>query len=345
MLLSLGPRPLTVSAVMLAGICLIGADKPPTTNAPDRLAVFKVRHALTVKEIPTEAKIVRVWFWVPDDDDCQKLLDFTVTTAPAECRLTRDATYGHRYLYAEVANPGKTIDLATDFVLVRHAVTVRLDPAKARPLTDWHRATFAEHLRRDCPNMEVTDRIVQLANQLCGDERNVVHQVRGLFDFVVNNTKHYSLTNAPKSSGQGNADYCLDAGGGSCTDQHALFIALARARGIPTRLHFGSRLQAKNEGKDLDPGYRCWVTYFVPGYGWVPMDIVAANTNPAERDRYFSGLDERRIRFVEGRDLELNPRQQGPRVNLFIGAYVEVDGRPHAQFDRVMKFTEIRDSD
>ena len=158
--------------------------------------------------------------------------------------------------------------------------------------------------------------------------------------WVVANTDHYSKKGAPKSSGKGSAEYCLDNKGGGCTDQHALFIALCRARGIPTRLHFGSNLRPQNAGKDVDPGYRCWVQYFVPNYGWVPTDLSAADTNPGKESFFYSGLDERRIRFAEGRDLELNPRQTGERVNLLIVAYVEVDGRPHTSFDRVLRYTE-----
>jgi transglutaminase-like putative cysteine protease len=296
---------------------------------------------LTVKDVPEGSKSVRVWFWLPDDDDCQKLLDLSVVEAPTGYQITRDAANGHRYLYAEVQNPSKTVNLATDFVIRRQAVSVALDPAKAGAITDLHRQVFAEYLRRDCPNMEVNDRIVDLASKTCGNDTNVVTQVRKLFDFVVDNTNHYSIPNAPKSSGKGSVEYCLDMKGGGCTDQHALFIAMARARGIPTRLHFGSRLTAKNEGKEMDPGYRCWVTYFVPNYGWVPMDISAANTTPTERERFLSGLDERRIRFAEGRDLELSPKQHGPRLNLLITAYVEVDGKPHTGFQRVLKFNEV----
>lgn len=140
----------------------------------------------------------------------------------------------------------------------------------------------------------------------------------------------------------GSMAYCMDSKGGGCTDQHALFIAMARARGIPARLHFGSRLTAQNEGKVYDPGYRCWVTSFVPNCGWVPMDISAGNTNPKERGRFSSGLDERRIRFHEGRDLELSPKQDGPRVSLFITAYIEVDDKPHKKFDRQLQFEVIK---
>ena len=96
-----------------------------------------------------------------------------------------------------------------------------------------------------------------------------------------------------------------------------------------------------NAGKDFDPGYRCWVTFFAPNYGWVPVEISAANTTPDKRGFYFGGLDDRRIRFAEGRNLQLSPAQSGPRVNLLIVAHVEVDGRPHTDFDRTVRFEEI----
>ena len=51
----------------------------------------------------------------------------------------------------------------------------------------------------------------------------------------------------------------------------------ARARGIPARLQMGYRLRETNEGKEVDPGYRCWAEYFVPNYGWVSADIVEAD--------------------------------------------------------------------
>jgi hypothetical protein len=75
------------------------------------------------------------------------------------------------------------------------------------------------------------------------------------------------------------------------------------------------------------------------------MDLSAADTNPDKREFYYTGLDDRRIRFAEGRDLELNPRQTGERLNLLIVAYVEVDGKPHKAFERVLKYVEVKDAD
>jgi len=325
--------------------CLVAVVGSTRAASPD-VATFRIEHKLTVTKIPAGSHEVRIWFWLPDDDDSQKVLDLRVKDAPPGYRLTRDANYGHRYLYAAIANP--TSDhaaISTEFLLRRSAVSLPVDSSRAAPLTDPHRSLFAEYLRRDVPNMEVTDKVVELANQICGKETDELKQARLLFDWVTDHTDHYSKGGAaPKSSGKGSVEYCLSKKGGGCTDQHALFIALARARGIPTRLQFGTLLKPANEGKEMDPGYRCWVQYFVPNYGWVPMDIAAANTNPTKRDFYFSGLDNRRIHFSEGRNLDLAPKQDGPRLNLMIIAYIEIDGKPHESFQRILKYTEVKDN-
>jgi transglutaminase-like putative cysteine protease len=330
------------AAITVLFATALHATEPKHAAASPPSAVYKVEHSLTVKDIPDGAKTVRIWFWFPDDDPDQKVLNYAVTQAPSVYRLTRDPVNGHRYLYAEADNPKTTLTLATEFTLRRTAAHIVLEPAKAGPITEAHRRLFAEYLRTDCPCMLVDDRITELANKICGNEKNVAAQARKLFDWVVANTDHYSKSkDAPKSSGQGSALYCLNQKGGGCTDQHALFIAMARARGIPTRLQFGSRLNPTNEGKDHDPGYRCWVQYFVPNYGWVSTDMSAADTNPGQEDFYFSGLDERRVWFLEGRDLELNPKQSGERINLLIVAHVEVDGRPHTAFTRNVRFMRV----
>ncbi|MEW6737999.1 MAG: transglutaminase domain-containing protein, partial [Acidobacteriota bacterium] len=331
---------------MIISLLLWAVPALAQTETVPKSATYSVNHSLTIKDIPSGSKKLRIWFWLPDDDDAQKLLDLVVTNAPADYKITRDPNYGHRYFYAEVSNPATTASITMDLLIRRNAVVMAVDAGKAGKLTDIHRKEFSEYLKTDVPNMEVSERIVKLANEVCGNETNVVLQARRIFDYIVDNSEHYSKSEqAPKSSGKGSAEYCLNMKGGACTDQHSLFIALARARGIPTRLHFGSRLQVKNEGKAVDPGYRCWVQYFVPNYGWVSMDISGADTNPELRSFYFSGLDERRIKFMEGRDLQLNPLQDAGRVNLVIGAYVEVDGKPHSAFERLLKFNTVNPSE
>lgn len=151
----------------------------------------------------------------------------------------------------------------------------------------------------------------------------------------------------------GDAAECLTNDGGCCTDMHSLFIALARARGIPARLQMGYRVLEKNVGKEVDPGYRCWAEYFLPGYGWIPADIVEADAaDGLGPQRWFRGLTERRIWLNHGREFTLSPAQAaGPVSTMSIG-YAEVDGRPvilrpspegdvPAQLTRTVLFTEV----
>jgi transglutaminase-like putative cysteine protease len=305
---------------------------------------YAVQHGLTVKEIPQGTKKVRIWFWVPREDGAQKILDFAVSNAPGDYKLTRDPIYGQQYLFCEVEKPKQDkLTLSTEFLVKRCAVSVALDPSKAGVLTPAHRQVFAAYLRKDTPHMEVTDSISMLAKEVIGEETNVVKQARLIYNYVIEKADHYSKgEGAPKPSKIGSVPYCRINGGGSCTDMHSLFIALSRAAGIPTRLAFGSRLQSKNEGKEIDPGYRCSAEFFAPKLGWIPLDVAAGDTNPDKKEFYFGGLDDRRILFNEGRDIELSPKQNGPRLNLFIGAYVEVDGQMHSAWERTMKFNEVK---
>ncbi|MGZ8921473.1 MAG: transglutaminase domain-containing protein, partial [Limisphaerales bacterium] len=122
-------------------------------------------------------------------------------------------------------------------------------------------------------------------------------------------------------------------------DQHALFIALCRAREIPARLFYGSRLKPENANKDHDPGYRCWPAFFAPGLGWVPLDISSADAAGSDTaNNWFGGLDENRLEWAEGRDFDFEPRS-AQRPDLVIRGWVEIDGKPHPDFTRTVHFT------
>ena len=123
-----------------------------------------------------------------------------------------------------------------------------------------------------------------------------------------------------------------DAKHGNCTDFHSLFISLARAEGIPARFEIGFPVPGGAEG--TIPGYHCWAEFFVNGVGWVPVDISEAWKDPKKHDYFFGALDANRVQFTIGRDLTLQPKQDGGPLNYFIYPYVEVDGKP---FDGIEK--------
>lgn len=301
--------------------------------------VYTVKQTFTVKDLPAGAKNVRGWFWMPEDRPEQRVLEFRVTEAPASFRITRDPRYGRSWLHAETAASDKPLRIVTEFKVLRRSVSGMADASKASPMTDDYRRAFATELNLEEKYMEVTPDIRKVADELAGKETNPVLQARKFFQYVIDKSEHYSKSGPmPKGLCLGSAKECMLGTGDCCTDQHALFIALCRARGIPCRLMYGSRLKPENEGKDHDPGYRCWPNFFAPGLGWVPLDISSADTAPADRaGEWFGGLDENRMEWAEGRDFDLEPRS-AVRPDLVIRGYVEVDGKPHKNFDRVVNF-------
>jgi hypothetical protein len=321
---------------------LIGVASLATIGLRESRAdtLFTVRQSYAVTNLPEGAKQVRGWFWMPEDRPEQKVLEFKVTKAPESFRITRDPRYGRSWLHAEVAaDASKPLEIVTEFKVLRRAVKGMADESKTRPLTDQDRRLFAAELRRDEKHMEVNGMLAATAEDLAGKEKNPVIVARRFFNYVIEKSDHYSKWGtAPKGKCLGDAMECMSGKGDCCTDQHALFIALCRAQGIPCRLMYGSRLKPENAGKDHDPGYRCWPNFFAPGLGWVPLDISSADTAPAEKAAdWFGGLDENRMEWAEGRDFDLEPRSS-VRPDLVIRGWVEVDGKPHSGLNRVVNF-------
>src|SRR5258707_3325830 len=78
-----------------------------TSNAqkfspPSRTLRFT--YNVTVKDIPSGAKRVRVWIPVPHTDDHQTVRVLAVK-APVKTRMTQEPEYGNRMMYAEIENP------------------------------------------------------------------------------------------------------------------------------------------------------------------------------------------------------------------------------------------------
>ena len=324
----------------VAAVALAGSFFTPPAQAD---TTYIVRQTFTVKDLPADAKQVRGWFWMPEDRPEQKVAEFRVVEAPESFRITRDPGYGRKWLYADAkANADKPLRIVTEFKVVRRSVSGMADEAKAVALTEQDRRAMAAELRRDEKHMEITPTFQKIADEIAGTETNPVIQARKFFEYVIEKSDHYSKFGpTPKGKCLGDAGECMAGTGDCCTDQHALFITLCRARGIPCRLMFGSRLKPENEGKDHNPGYRCWPNFFAPGIGWIPLDVSSGDAAPVERAAdWFGGLDDRRMEWAEGRDFDLEPKS-AVRPDLVIGGWVEVDGKPHKGFDRVVNFQRV----
>lgn len=309
---------------------LVSSLPAPASALPDEVT-YTVRQKVTLG--PLEAgrkKRIDWWVSIPGDTRHQELLDISVVSAPGRWEIVREKEHGNRFLYVQVGPTEETsLEAVVDFTLKRRAVETRIDPARVGKITAGNWAFFIDELADDAPHMAVTPEIQKMADEACGDERNIAREARLLLDRVAEVADHYSKDPTKPSCGVGDATACVKQGGGCCTDLHSLFIAMARARGIPARLQMGYRLLAKNTGKWVDPGYRCWAEYFVPSYGWVPADIVEADAAEGlGKAVWFSGLTVERLWLNQGRELMLpNDPTPAPVNHMSIG-YAEIDGEP-----------------
>jgi len=94
------------------------------------------------------------------------------------------------------------------------------------------------------------------------------------------------------------------------TDFHALLIGMMRAAGIPARFEIGFSLPADRQAGPV-PGYHCWAQFWLDDVGWVPVDASEAWKDPSRREYFFGAHDAHRILFTRGRDILLNPAQDG----------------------------------
>jgi hypothetical protein len=162
---------------------------------------------------------------------------------------------------------------------------------------------------------------------------------RSLYDAV---NKHMKYSKEGTGWGRGDSNWACDSKFGNCSDFHSLFISLARAQNMPAKFEIGFPLPDVRGSGEIG-GYHCWA-YFQPepDKGWVPVDISEANKHPKMTDYYYGNLTESRVTFTTGRDLVLNPPQEGPPLNFFIYPYAEVDGKPWPA-DKIKKSFKYKD--
>lgn len=360
------------AAAFLAG-CSSPCERPSGGGenwaCGDNVATFDVKHDLTIK-VPAGAKSLRAWFTMPQNEDAdQRIANFKVA-APGSWRFTTD-DQGNTYIFMDVSNPtAGSLAIATSFEVRRREVRLEPDAAKSRPYTDFDLAGKDKYLQ---PSSQViiNDDIRAKAKEIVGSDKNPVSASRKIYDYVLNAVQYWVKEPAKlKASGKGSTEYAMTQCTGNCTDFHALYASLSRAAGIPTRVPFGSFFKGPLNAQDKDQSYHCWVEFYDPVYGWVPLDVAVADlfvddykVTDENREKvtltladgfpgyekglidyYFGNIDNRRVVWNTGRDVNLEPRQNGGSINMLPKAYVEIDGKALAEgaegWTRKLTFTE-----
>jgi hypothetical protein len=286
---------------------------------------FIFRYEFTIKNLPA-GKRVRVWIPAAHSDAYQEV---RVLSAQGDLPLkrTRESKYGDEMYFAEIGSVAQSeLHFNIEYDLLRHERIALASQPRVLPAA----LTQKERVQDLQPNLlvPVTGIPADLAAKVTQGKTDQLQKARAIYDYVFS-TMRYDKTGT--GWGRGDVLYACDAKKGNCTDFHSLFIAMARSQGIPARFEIGFPLPPNKDSGDI-AGYHCWSDFYIDGKGWIPVDISEAWQNPPKKEYFFGAHDANRVQFSMGRDLTLNPAQQGKPLNYFVYPYVEVDG---AQYPNV----------
>ncbi len=278
-------------------------------------------------------KVVRAWVPVPTNGDYQVISDEAIVADGAtKAEMTEDEL-GNKMAYIEW---DASVDPAVRKADVSfHAVrTEALRPDLSAESGEIP-ADIAEKYLGSSKMVATEDpAVVALAEEITAGKTTCVDKARAIYDWIYDNMERDNDV-----VGCGDGDVCRliteDQRAGKCTDIGSVFIALCRASGVPANEMFGIRMNAD----DITGNQHCWVEFYAPGIGWVPVDIAdvlkavlndqldkASAEALEKKDYYWGQWDEKRVEYSQGRDLVLSPAQDGAELNDFGYPYAEVDG-------------------
>lgn len=251
---------------------------------------------------------VKLWIPYPVSDNEQLITDIKVAGDYTAAAVYTEPGHGNPVLFASWDKDAKSRKLALSFRAQRQEVLRRNFPARE---TCWDPADYQAYLK-PTPLGPITGEVKKLADTITKGQNSVQAKAKAIYDWVCQH-----MYRDPETRGCGTGDVCalLKKPGGKCTDISSVYVALARAAGVPAREIFGLRL-GKKPDEDITQYQHCWAEFYLPGYGWVPVDpadvrkaMLVEKLKPedpktkAYEEYFWGGIDQYRLKLAVGRDL------------------------------------------
>ncbi|HLA27838.1 MAG TPA: transglutaminase domain-containing protein [Syntrophales bacterium] len=279
---------------------------------------------------PANSRDVRLWIPYPVSDENQTVMKGSIDGNYSSYGIYKEKEFGNTLLYADWNNPTKDRHLTYTFTITREEI-VRKDFPKGE--LSFNQKEFEKYLVATSLGPTV-GKVKEKAETITKGKKTSLAKARAIYDWIVDNMYRDPQI---KGCGFGEVESLLESMGGKCGDIHSVYVALARSVGVPAREVFGIRIPPGKEG-DMTKAQHCWAEFYLPGYGWVPVDPadvrkimlekkLALGEEKEQREYYFGAVDESRIAYGIGRDLILEPPQKDGKLNYFMYPYAEADGK------------------
>lgn len=275
---------------------------------------------------------VNLWIPYPISNENQSITDVQVDGNFKASAVYTDNKFQTPMLFARWEKGASSRTLNFRFNVIRKEVIKKdfLDREAA-----WSPSDYAMYLAPTALG-PIDGDVKKLADKIIKGKKTVLAKAKAVYDWTCENTYRN-----PKTRGCGSGNVCklLKDPGGKCADISSVFIALARAAGVPSREVFGIR-QGKKPVVNITKWQHCWAEFFLPGYGWVPVDpgdvrkmMLKHDLKPGDartdefRNYFWGGVDPYRVKLAQGRDLILNPRQNGEKINYLMYPFAQVGNK------------------
>jgi len=257
---------------------------------------------------------LKLWIPLPIEEGAQTNVTI-ISVEPAryvKSSTGTNADIGLTYLEIplfEVTDP--FVNVTVRFRFTQAEQRFAIDPAKVLP----YNTSSPEYRKYTAPgrNIALTPAMVAKAQEIVGNETNPYLKAQKIYWYIMDTLPYSKVPHTwLDAAGTPESVYVLSTGIGDCGSQSMYFAALCRAVGIPARTPGGMQMIAGAAGSHF------WAEYYLEGYGWIPVDVTAAegadwsyNATPDERHRfreyYFGSLDPYRYVIQKDADIPLVP--------------------------------------
>ena len=271
---------------------------------------------------------MKIWYPHPIETDIQRDVTVTNMTYPEYIVKGPDVHQEIGIIYYEI--PADAIDgdlvITVDIQFTSYEGIFVIDPETVGEYdtADPEYILYTSSER----NIEVNDAIRNKAHEIVGSETNPHKQAQMIYEHIIttypySHVPHMSLdAKTPKVA---ESTHMFTTGHGDCGTQSMLFSAFCRSLGIPARATGGYQMILQDT-----PGTHFWADYYLPGYGWVPVDPTVA-----EAADWFDVPEDDRIAFKKYYGTNIDPTRMVIQKN--IDANVEPDYPDDAAIFRLVR--------
>jgi len=281
-------------------------------------------------QAPQEVNSAKLWLPYPASDEFQQIVDIKVQGNYTSSTVYKEEESNARYLFADWRGDFTNRKLHFSFKVNTRERVQRNLVYSGEPVP----AEINKYLT-STPLIPTDGEVLEISRKITNKHQGILKKSRAIYDWVVVNTKRDPSV---RGCGLGNVEMTLVKRSGKCADLSSVYVALARASGVPAREVFGLRLGSKTK-QDITGEYHCWAEFYLPGTGWVqvdPSDVrklmyakgVGLKEAAPYQEYFFGSVDEHRIALKHGgRGIQLIPPQSAGPVNYLMYPYAEVDGK------------------